>query len=285
MMPSVTRLTSKNNPLLKSIRLLASGSHRAPEDTVLAEGTRVLEEVNRSPCRIEAVVLSDNFGIYPREQALLQTWRSMGIRFYQVNAALFQSLSCLQTPQGAIALVKAPPASLPSKQDPAALVVYACGIQDPGNLGTLIRSAAAAGATLFCTSKETVSARNPKAIRSSAGLYFHLSPVEHVDFSEFHLFCRDHSIRLYRTDTREGVPHTKSDLKSPCAVLLGNEGSGMNEANYPGLPAIRIAMANRIESLNVASAGAVILFEASRQRSGFAWSNQRFDQASPDAVR
>jgi len=268
MMPTVHRLTSKNNPILKSIRLLASGSHRAPQNVVLAEGIRVLEEVNRSPCKIEAVVISDNFGSSSREQDLIQAWRSTGIRFYQVDTALFQSFSCLQTPQGAIALVRTPPTSLFSKRSSAALAVYACGIQDPGNLGTLLRTAAAAGATLFCTSRETVSAKNPKAIRSSAGLFFHLAPVEHVDFSEFHRYCMNHSIQLYRTDTQDGVPYTDADLKSPCAVLLGNEGSGMSEENFPGVPAIRIPMADGIESLNVALAGAVILFEAFRQRSG-----------------
>ncbi len=267
-MTTVTRLTSRNNPLLKTIRLLASGSRRAPEDLVLAEGIRVLEEVNRSPYTIETIVVSEKFGSNPREQSLLQNLHSRGSRFYQVKAALFESLSCLQTPQGAIALVRVPRVSLPSRKNPAALVLYACGIQDPGNLGTLIRTAAAAGVTLFCTSEKTVSARNPKAVRSSAGTFFHLTPVEHVDFSCFHGYCMNHSIRLYRTDTRDGVPHTESDLKSPCAVLLGNEGSGMNEEHYPGIPAIRIPMAMGIESLNVALAGAVILFEASRQRSG-----------------
>lgn len=267
MMTTVTRLTSKNNPLLKKIRLMASGSRRAPAEIVLAEGTRILEEVNRSRYGIEAVVISDKFCSGPREQALFQNWISRGMRLYQVNLALFASLSCLQSPQGAVACVRVPRASLPAKQTPPALVLYACGIQDPGNLGTLIRTAAAAGATLICTSRETVSARNPKAIRSSAGAFFHLTPVEHLDFEDFHSYCMKHSIRLYRTDTRDGVPHTESDLASPCAFLLGNEGSGMKKELHPGMPAIRIPMAGGIESLNVALAGAVVLFEASRQRS------------------
>jgi TrmH family RNA methyltransferase len=146
------------------------------------------------------------------------------------------------------------------------LVLYACGIQDPGNLGTLIRTAAAAGAHMVCTSKGTVSARNPKAVRSSAGAIFHLSIVEHADASEFRRFCEHHTIRLYRTHAREGTHYTEANLKSPCAVLLGNEGSGMDEKEFSDCPTIRIPMAEGIESLNVAIAGAVILFEASRQR-------------------
>ncbi|MBN2241280.1 MAG: RNA methyltransferase [Acidobacteria bacterium] len=269
MMPGVHRLTSKNNPLLKRIRLLASASRRAPEEVVLAEGTRVLEEAVRSGYSFEAVVSTVEFGSNSREAALLRSLKSRRVPFYQVGQGIFRSVSCLKSPQGAIALVKAPRAALPPQKDPDALVLYACGIQDPGNLGTLIRTAAAAGASLFCTSKETVSAGNPKAIRSSAGAFFHLKPVEHVDFPDFLDYCVNHSIRLYRTDAREGVPHTESDLKSPCAILLGNEGSGMNKNDYPGLPAIRIPLAAGIDSLNVALAGAVILFEASRQRSAF----------------
>ncbi len=266
-MTSVARLTSKNNSLLRKIRLLASCSRRAPDDIVLAEGTRVLLEATLSRHSIEAVVFSEKFGSDSREQTLLQYWHSRKIQLYQVKEELFTSLSRLRTPQGAIALVKVPRLSLPPRPDSGGFVLYACGIQDPGNMGTLIRTAAAAGATLFCTSKGTVSARNPKSIRSSAGAFFRLSPVEQVDFKDFRAYCLNHSIRLYRTDTRDGVPYTEADLKTSCAVLLGNEGSGTSEEDYPGIPAIRIPMAMGIESLNVAMAGAIILFEASRQRS------------------
>jgi len=265
-MTTVTHLTSKDNPLLKKIRLLASGSHRAPRELVVAEGTRVLEEVVQSGHAIEAVVLSERFGSDLREKTLLEKWRNLGIRLYPVKEKLFESLSGFETPQGAIALVRIPERHLPPKTGPGALVLYACGIQDPGNMGTLIRTAAAAGATLICTSPGTVSARNPKSIRASAGTFFHLTPVEHVDSNVFFRYCMDRSIRLYRTDIMNGVPYTESDLKSPCAILLGNEGSGMNEEVFAGLPAIRIPMASGIESLNVALAVAFILFEASRQR-------------------
>ncbi len=264
---SLPLLTSTNNPLLKRIRLLSSGSRRAPSDLVLAEGTRVLEEAMASGHTVTAVVVSDAFGRDSREQGLLDNWRNRKIPIYRVQKNLFQALSCLQTSQGAIAIVTIPEPRLPLNLAGNTVVLYACGIQDPGNLGTLIRTAAASGATLVCTSRETVSARNPKAIRSSAGVYFHHPPVEDVSADAFLHFCRDRSIRVYRTDARAGIPYTEADLASPCAVLLGNEGRGMEEAAFAGLPSIRIPMANGIESLNVALAGAVIVFEAARQRS------------------
>ena len=263
----IPELASKDNPLIKTIRLISSGSRRLPEQLVLAEGIRMLEEVEKAGFEIVAVVLSDEFGKAPRERSLLNRFCAKGIRIYKTKGSLFRLITAVQTPQGAVALVKVPEAALdsitPAKDS---LILCACGIQDPGNLGTLIRTAAAAGANLVCTSKGTVSARNPKAIRSSAGSFFRIPVVEHTDTTEFQMFCENHSIRIYRTDAREGVIFTEADLKSPCAILLGNEGAGISERGFESVPSIRIPMAQGMESLNVAIAGAIILFEACRQR-------------------
>ena len=263
---TVSQLTSRDNPLFKAIRRVASGSHRE-SNLVAAEGIRVLEEVRRAGCAIETVLFSEHFGSTPREKYLLDDWILKGVRAYRTAENLFKSASSLQTPQGAVALVRVPELSLdqvvPAKN---ALIVYACGIQDPGNLGTLIRAAAAAGASLVCTTKGTVSARNPKAIRSSAGAFFHLPLVEHLEISDFKTCCDAHSIRPYRTDARKGVLYTEAELHSACAIMLGNEAGGMAEEEFSGFPSIRIPMAAGAESLNVAMAGTVILFEALRQR-------------------
>ncbi len=263
----VSRLTSKQNPLLKRIRLLASGSKRSSQDLVLAEGVRVLEEVINADRPIEAVVMSEGFGAQARERRLLNAWRAKKVPVFEVSERLFSSVSCVQSPQGALALVHVPP---PALDDAAigsdALILTACGIQDPGNLGTLIRTAVASGVSLFCSLKGTVSARNPKAIRASAGAFFHLPPVEDVTASDFWAYCRRHSVRLFRADAREGIIHTKADLRSACAIALGSEGRGAVPKEFTSAQAIRIPMAGKIESLNVAAAGAILLFEAARQR-------------------
>lgn len=266
---AVPRLTNKDNSLLKTIRLVSSGSRRAPKELVVAEGVRVLEEVNRAGCRIEAVVFSEQFGDTERETDLLRTWFSKGTRLFKTDGKLFKSVSSVRMPQGALALVEVRERSL-SEIDPSQnpLVVYACGIQDPGNLGTLIRAAAAAGATLICTTKGTVSAKNPKAIRASAGAFFQLPTIERVEPSAFRSYCDRCSIHPYRADAREGTPYTQVDLQSPAALLLGNEGSGLAEKELMAFPAIRIPMSKGVESLNVAAAGAILLFEAARQRYG-----------------
>jgi TrmH family RNA methyltransferase len=264
---AITQLTGKNNPLLKTIRSLQSGARSAPEDLVIAEGVRILEEVTRSACEIAAVIISEDFGRTTREKNLLNAWVSQNARISRVDSKLFLSVSDVQAPQGALALVKRNVLNL--EDSPAsnnALILAACGIQDPGNLGTLIRTAAAAGASMICTSKGTVSARNPKAVRASAGAFFRVPLIEHVEVEDLLHYCEKQRISLYRTDVRKGLPYTEANLGSPCALLLGNEGSGIASSSFDNIPAIHIPMAEGIESLNVAVAGSIVLFEASRQR-------------------
>jgi RNA methyltransferase, TrmH family len=264
---AVAELTSRDNPLLKTIRLITSGSKRSPEELVLAEGIRVLEEAIKADCSLEAAIFSDQFGSLPRERELMNSLHSQKTPLYKVNARLFKSVSSVQTPQGVMALIRAPHLRL-SDVNPgeSPLILYCSGIQDPGNMGTLIRTAAAAGVAVVCTEKGTVSARNPKSIRASAGAFFHLAPVESVEILDFLEYCRSRFIQPYRTDVQEGLNYMEADLRRPCAILLGNEGSGLSK-NLSGVPSIRIPMNKRIESLNVAVAGAILLFEAARQRS------------------
>jgi TrmH family RNA methyltransferase len=249
------------------IRLILSGSRRAPAGFAVAEGIRVLGEIDACGCRIEAILISETFGRAAKEQELLQHWLAKNVRICQTSESLFRSASDVRTPQGAIALVRFPEWTLDAMEPgPHALSLLACGIQDPGNLGTIIRAAAAAGASSVCIAKETVSARNPKAVRASAGAVFRIPIVEQVEIRDFLAYCGRHSIQAYRTDVLRGLPHTRVDLKSPCAILLGNEGSGITQHECADLPVICIPMAREVESLNVAMAGAIILFEAMRQR-------------------
>ena len=266
---AITKLTSKNNPLLKTIRLISSDSRRAPKETVVAEGIRVLEEVDYCRCKIEAVVISENFGSNAREAALLNSWIINNVNISKIGENLFRSISDVQSPQGAIALVQIPERSLEKlspEENP--LILYASDIQDPGNLGTIIRTAAAASASLICTSTGTVSPKNRKCIRASAGACFRFPIVEHTHLATFLDYCEFHKIKVYRTDARNGLAYTEADLASPCAIMLGNEGHGISDERGEKCQGIRIPMAEGIESLNVAMAAAIILFEALRQRSG-----------------
>jgi TrmH family RNA methyltransferase len=261
------RRLGRSHPLLKKIRLAASGSRRSESDLVVAEGVRVLEEVHAAGCRVEAVVTGARFGEAGRERALLELWRARAVPRYTVDESVLGTLSDVRAPQGALALVRVPSLSLAQLPEPGAgPIVCAFGLQDPGNLGTLIRAAAAAGAAFVCTAEGTVSARNPKVLRSSAGAFFRIPVVERLDPEEFLRYAGVRSIAVYCADASTGTPYTRADLRGRCAFVLGNEGRGTKGAGLESLPALHIPMARATESLNVAMAGSIILFEAARQR-------------------
>ena len=163
----IARLTSRTNPVLKMMRAVISRNRRAPADLIPAEGVRILEEATRSNCSIEMAIISESFGENPREDELLRTWATRNTKIYRTTESLLNSLSEVRTPQGAIALVRVSQAHLEqqaSSRPP--LILCACNISDPGNLGTLIRSARAADATLVVTTPGSVSPRGAKSVWS-----------------------------------------------------------------------------------------------------------------------
>ena len=264
---TVIDLSSAQNPLLKTARLVASRSRRAPPDLVLAEGLRVLEEATASGHTITAAMITEGFGATPRERALIEAWSTAGVRMYRAGAKVLGSVSSVLEPQGAVALVRVPVTGLANlSRGPGVGILCACGLQDPGNLGTLIRTAAAAGFPLLCTTPGTVSPRNAKAVRASAGAFFRLTVAEGVAAAEVLAFARENRLHVYRTDAHLGQEYFRADLRSPFVLLLGNEAHGLEADAWAELPAVRIPMTPGVESLNVAAAGAIILFEALRQR-------------------
>jgi len=261
-------LTGRDHPFLKTARLVAAQSRRAPPGWVLCEGLRVLEEAARSGFAFKGALVTDRFGGTARERSLLNLWSDRRVAVYQSRAGLFATVSAQTTPQGALALVEVPEARPEDCRLPAEpLVVCACGIQDPGNLGAIVRSAAAAGAAAVFSLAGTVSARNDKALRASAGAFFRLPVVEGITARAFLDFCRGRSVAVYRTAPREGTRYFDARLDRGCALVLGNEAAGLRGAEWEALPCITIPMAEGSESLNVAASAAVILFEAFRQRS------------------
>jgi TrmH family RNA methyltransferase len=259
---------SKDNPLVRTIRLVAAQARRAPPELVMAEGLRVLEEATRSGCSIESVLVSDAFGTEARERALVESWGEKNIPVRRAASALLRGLSGVVSSQGAIALVRVPHASLETVTEvPTPLILCLCGVQDPGNLGTLLRTARAAGVSWVGAIQGSVSARNPKAIRSSAGAFFHLKVIEGLRAANVIQYCRARNIPMYLADLEAKTTCWSADLRGAAAFFLGNEAVGLPGAEWREIPPIRVPMNPGVESLNVAAAGAVLLFEAFRQRS------------------
>jgi TrmH family RNA methyltransferase len=190
------------------------------------------------------------------------------VETYLVPAKLFHEAVTTDSPQGVAALVHRKESTLEDALgSQPALVVVAAGLQDPGNLGTLLRSAEAFGAGGVVVTEGTVSVYNPKTVRATAGSIFRL-PVVTAKLADLIPQLREKQIKLYATSSHKGTPLHEAPLHEPCALFIGNEGAGLPGDVMAKMDAtLAIPQARPVESLNAGVAASIILYEAARQRS------------------
>jgi TrmH family RNA methyltransferase len=226
---------------------------------VAIEGDHLLEEALRSGMVLKTVFLSERREtpkIVPR-----------GVEVMRLTEEVFGSVVETQSPQGVAALLVPPVFSIEEVIGGARdlLILIAVGLQDPGNLGTLVRSVEAFGAAGVLTTPGTVSAWNQKALRASVGSVFRV-PVVGVTASEIE-GLRKRGVRLIAAVGADGVEAQEMDFTLGCAVMIGNEGSGLG-AEWVEMSDARVTIPcpGPVESLNAGVAGSLLLYEASRQR-------------------
>jgi TrmH family RNA methyltransferase len=252
---------SKDNAAYKAMaRLVASSSERKKTGLTVIEGTHLLAAFLDSGRKPEEVMVS-KAGLANAEVAqLLQ--RSAPARVTLLSDALFDAISNVETPTGVLASVRTPQGGLAPADASLALLLE--DIQDPGNVGTLLRSAAAAGAGHVLLSPHCAFAWSPKVLRAAMGAHFALDIVEGVDLAAWLAAYRGTSVALAGEARRSLY---ELELRGPTAFIVGNEGAGISPALREAASATaRIPLAGRVESLNAASAGTIALFEAVRQR-------------------
>ena len=255
------KIASRDNASYKSLAKLAlKASERRREGLTVLDGAHLVAAFLDSGKKPRELVVNDA-GLADAEVAALLA-RSAPAPVTLLSDALFDALTTLQTPTGLLAVVPTPAAAAVSPE--AALVLYLEDIQDPGNVGTLLRSAAAAGATDVVLSPRCAFAWSAKVLRAGMGAHFALNIVEGVEPADFLGAYRGGSIALDGTATTSLYD---LDLRAPTAFLVGNEGAGLTDAaRSAARTRARIPMPGRMESLNAATAGAICLFEAVRQR-------------------
>jgi RNA methyltransferase, TrmH family len=254
-------ITSRDNPVFKEIaKLAASSAERKRRGLSVIEGPHLLAAYLEGIGKPDDV-LATKAGLEDAEIAALVE-RSSPARVTVVSEALMDALSGVQSPPGIVASVKTPPARKVPTTAPLVLLIE--NIQDPGNVGTLLRSAAAAGAGHVLLSPTCAFAWSPKVLRAAMGAHFALNLVEEADLEAFVGAYRGTVIAL--TLDGESSIH-ELDLRGPTALLIGNEGAGLSDA-MKALATVqaRIPMPGPIESLNAGVAGSIGLFEAVRQR-------------------
>jgi len=254
-------IASRDNAAFKAMaRLVASGSERRKRGASVLDGAHLLAAFLDSGRTPEALMVS-RAGLDDPEVARLVE-RSRPAPVTLLSDALFDALSTVQSPTGVIAEVRTPEgAAVP---DDAALVLALDDIQDPGNVGTLLRSAAAAGAGHVLLSARCAFAWSPKVLRAAMGAHFAVNIVEGADLVAFLARYRGTSIALAAGGERSLYD---LDLRGPVAFIVGNEGAGVSGAVLAAARArARIPLAGAVESLNAGTAGSIALFEAVRQR-------------------
>ncbi len=259
-MKEVKNIVSRENPIYKLVRALSQKKVREKNGLFLIEGTRLIEEANSRGRKIKFFIINEIINNVPKINQDCQVLR------FPNN--LFKKISDTVNSQGIIAVVEQIEISLTDiilGVNP--LVVVLNGLQDPGNLGTIIRTSAAAGASAVLLTKGTVDLYNPKVVRSTMGSLFQVPIVNGLDDNEVVKWLNHNSINIMVADLDGEEYYYSTNLKDPFALVIGNENRGPNDIwRNAAYKKIKIPILGSTESLNASLAAGIILYDAVRQR-------------------
>jgi RNA methyltransferase, TrmH family len=259
------RIEGRHNALVKELRLAFTRGEPTRDGHCAIEGLRILEEAIRSGLRFHAVFFSAS--AEAKAERLLPQIGSH-VETVLLPDKLFASAVPSETPQGVAALVRIKAFTLEDVLARAQFgpLLAIAGVQDPGNLGTILRSAEAFAAGGVLLGEGTVSPYNSKTVRASAGSVFRL-PVLQVKLAEVLGKLHDQGLRLIATSSHKGNPLFQSDLVGPLAIFIGNEGAGLSrELTAKMDETVAIPHSSHVESLNAGVAASIVLYESWRQR-------------------
>ncbi len=251
-------------------RMGRSRRFREREGKFLVEGIRFVEEALTSNWPVETVLYCSRILESPRGKILLENAAAGGIHPVRVAESFFKEMADTETPQGIVAVVRKRAYGLDGiwETDRPVLLVLVDGVQDPGNLGAIVRSADAAGAGGVILLKGTADIYNPKALRATMGSIFHVPVFPNHDPEEVMSCLSGYGIKTVAGDPRAEKLLYECNFTVSCALVVGSEAAG------PGKPVlervserVRIPMPGRAESLNAANSAAVLMYEVVRQRS------------------
>jgi TrmH family RNA methyltransferase len=259
------RVEGRHNALVKELRTAFAHGELTPDGYCAIEGMRILEEAIRSGLKFKAVFFRES--AENRAERLLPQMAAH-VDTLLLPDKLFASAVASESPQGVAALVRCKQLTLEdvlAKAQSGPLLAIA-GVQDPGNLGTILRSAEAFGASGVLLGEGTVSPFNSKVIRASAGSVFRL-PMVQVKLADTLETLRERGLRLIATSSHKGTPLDQANLSGPLAVFLGSEGAGVPRDLMAEMDeSVAISHSSSVESLNAGVAASIILYEIACQK-------------------
>lgn len=260
-------ITSRHNSLLRLARAVREGK---TNDLIFVEGLRLCEEALRSQLHIEAVIYSEEIVEKDRAARFLEEASAVCERLTQVSEKLLATISYTKTPQGIIALARPPVPGITRfeiRDERPALLVIMHGMNNPVNVGAILRSAEAAGATGVITTTNSADPFSPKALRGAMGSAFRLPIWKDAAYRDVLTWCSVNNIKTVGADVQARSLYTEFDWTTPTALLLGSESTGLSAEDIViADETVRIGMYGSVESLNVGVAAAILLYEAARQR-------------------
>ena len=256
-------ITSSQNQKIQEVRRLVSKRReREAAGLYIAEGIRLTEEAlaHAEDC----VYLLWSAPLSPRAEAPVKCFTNAGVPTDEIDPRLMGSIAGTESPQGVLAVMRMRAQALPQKAD---FVILADGIQDPGNLGTLFRTAAAANADAVLLMPGCADAFSPKVIRSGMGTHFRL-PIIRMNWDQAEKQRKKSSgMRILAADSDGGISCWETDMTGPTALIIGSEANGPCDRALELADArVLIPMPGQVESLNAGIAAGILIFEAVRQR-------------------
>lgn len=260
-------ITSRDNSLLRHARAVRDGR---VEDVIFVEGMRLCEEALTSGLKIHAVIFSDELARKEKPAELIAKLSTVCDRLVCVTEKLLAYISYSKTPQGILLLAFRPESSeerFTNKQNETPLIVVMHRITNPVNVGAIMRTSEATGATGAVATENATDPFAPKALRGAMGAAFRLPIWYRPTYAEVLAWCKQRGVKTVCADLNAQANYTELDWTGPCALILGPETSGLSPAEIAAADeAVRIPMRAPVESLNVSVAAGVLLYEAARQR-------------------
>jgi RNA methyltransferase, TrmH family len=262
-------ISSATNPLVKRIRLLADRRHRRQEGAFLVEGSQPVWRAVEAGWEIESIIVAPDL-LSERAAELVARQQARGTRVVRFSRELFTRLSDRDGPSGVAAIVRGRVPGLGALDVGSGSVFVALHeIGNPGNLGTVIRTADAVGASGVVVIGDSTDPFAPAAVKASMGSLFAVPVALAADLDEFFAWTIERGVRVYATSGRAEAAHWDTDYPGPAAVLMGSEGEGLPESALARADVrVRIPMTGTAESLNLAVATGVLLYEARRHAVG-----------------
>lgn len=263
----MTTITSLQNPRVKGAARLRDRRHREKQERILIDGTRELARAVAAGVRMLEVFICEPLCTSDQSRQLLALLPDCGAELLPVSEPVFEKLSFGHRVEGVLGIAEMPRPTLADLQLPERpLVAVLEGVEKPGNVGAVLRSADAAGVSAVIVADARTDLYNPNAIRASLGTIFTM-PVCAATADETLNWLRRHRLAIYAARVDASVPYTEADYRGPMAVVLGSEAEGLSAAwTADDVTPVRLPMLGAADSLNVSAAAAVLFYEALRQR-------------------